>query len=198
VVRPLRLALRRNEQIYSFGVDKAERDAIMRQGVVLPETPRQRRERAALEEDFQTIPLRGRRLPVRARHSRPTVEAYLVATRGPLPYMVRLREIEQHVESHEDVLRGEWLALGSEHDCDPKAFANTWRARAATVAFDEVNDLIERHNLWYPVESRLPMDPRTGDYALVNGRSYRLAPLDAAWVLERFPAELTAAQAVAP
>jgi hypothetical protein len=52
--------------------------------------------------------------------------------------------------------------------------------------FGEVNDLIERHNRWYPAEARLPMDPRTGDYALVNGRSYRRPPLDAAWALERF------------
>jgi hypothetical protein len=39
------------------------------------------------------------------------------------------------------------------------------------------------------------MDPRRGDYALVNGRDYRLAPLDADWVLERFPADLTSATA---
>jgi hypothetical protein len=58
---------------------------------------------------------------------------------------------------------------------------------AGSQVFDEVNDLIERHNLWYPVESRLPMDPRTGDFALVNGRDYRLAPLDADWILQRFP-----------
>jgi hypothetical protein len=50
-----------------------------------------------------------------------------------------------------------------------------------------VNELIERHNRWYPVESRLRMDPRTGDYALVNGRSYRRPRLGARWVLERFP-----------
>ena len=37
------------------------------------------------------------------------------------------------------------------------------------------------------------MDPRRGDYALVNGRDYRLAQLDADWVLERFPAELARA-----
>ena len=42
-----------------------------------------------------------------------------------------------------------------------------------------MNDLIERHNRWYPVEARLPMDPRRRDYALVNGRDYRLEPLDA-------------------
>jgi hypothetical protein len=31
------------------------------------------------------------------------------------------------------------------------------------------------------------MDPRRRDYVLVNGRDYRLRPLDSGWVLERFP-----------
>jgi hypothetical protein len=39
------------------------------------------------------------------------------------------------------------------------------------------------------------MDPKRRDFALVNGRDYRLRPLDAAWVERRFPAELTAAAA---
>ena len=69
---------------------------------------------------------------------------------------------------------------------------------ARSQAFDELNDLIGRHNRWCPVESRLPMDPRRGDYALVNGRDYRLDELDTAWVLERFPAELSSARAALP
>jgi hypothetical protein len=179
-------------------MEKAERDAILRQGVVLPETPRQRRERAELEDDLQTIPLAGQPLPVRARHFRPTAEAYLVATRGPLPYMLRLREIEQRVEAHETALREAWLALVTETGSEPTRFRREWLARAERESFDEVNDLIDRHNRWYPVESRLPMDPRRGDYALVNGRDYRLAPLDVDWVLARFPVELSPAVAGAP
>ena len=77
--------------IYSEAVQKSELDAIMRQGIVLPETPRQRREKAALEEDLRSIPLAGKPLPIRARGFRPSAEAYLLATRGPLPYMLRLR-----------------------------------------------------------------------------------------------------------
>ena len=69
-----------------------------------------------------------------------------------------------------------------------------WRGIAARWRFDEVNDLIERHNRWYPVEARLPMDVRRRDYVLVNGQPYARRPLDAAWVLERFPAELAAVQ----
>jgi hypothetical protein len=172
-------------------MEKAERDAILRQGIVLPETPRQRRELAALAEDLETITLRGQPLPVRARAFRPTAEAYLVATRGPLPYMLRLREIEQGTAELERSLREAWEALRVECGDDDDRFRREWTSRVAALRFDDLNDVIDRHNRWYPAESRLPMDPRTGDYALVNGRDYRLEPLDADWVLERFPAELS-------
>ena len=42
------------------------------------------------------------------------------------------------------------------------------------------------------------MDPRRGDYALVDGRDYRLEPLGAGWVLERFPTDLSSATADEP
>ena len=161
----------------------------MRQGVVLPETPRQRREREGLEEDLRSIDLRGKPLPVRTRLFRPSADAYLVATRGPLPYMLRLREIEHATEEHELRLREAWRALAEECP-DEREFEETWVATAQAANFDEVNDLIDRHNRWYPAEARLPMDPRRGDYALVNGRDYRLAQLDADWILERFPPDL--------
>jgi hypothetical protein len=32
------------------------------------------------------------------------------------------------------------------------------------------------------------MDPRTRDFVQVGGKSYRREPLDATWILERFPA----------
>lgn len=179
-------------------MEKAERDAILRQGVVLPQTPRQRRELAALAEDLESIALTGRPLPVRARGSRPSAEAYLVATRGPLPYMLRLREIEQLTAAHEAALLAAWRSLAEACADDAGTFRERWLETARRSAFDEVNDLIDRHNRWYPVESRLPMDPRTGDYALVNGRHYRLTPLDAGWVLERYPAELSSVRVDAP
>ena len=31
------------------------------------------------------------------------------------------------------------------------------------------------------------MNPRTGDFVLVNGRRYTREPLDTAWILARFP-----------
>ena len=72
---------------------------------------------------------------------------------------------------------------------DREAFARRWREIARTWSFADVNELIGQHNEWFPIERQLPMDPRTRDYVLIHGRSYRREPLDAAWVLAEFPAE---------
>jgi hypothetical protein len=174
-------------------VKRAERDLILRQGIVLPETPRDRRQRAALVEDLAGSPLTGRRLPLRLRNFRPASDAYLAALGGPLPYMQRLRAIAEETRAHELALAAARQEVADECRADASAFRRRWRVRVERWRFDEVNDLIDRHNRFFPAESRLPMDPRTGDFALVNGEDYRKRPLDAAWALERFPAELSAA-----
>ena len=89
--------------------------------------------------------------------------------------MARVNEIDALTAAHEAAL----AAARAEAADDAE-----WHATVLAWDFGEVNELIERHNRWYPAEARLPMDPRTGDYALVNGRSYRRRPLDSAWALE--------------
>ena len=170
---------------------REERRAILGQGVVLPETPRERRDLAGLAEDLQESPLVGRPLELRQRNFRPAADGYLAALGGPLPYMLRLREIDALTAAHVVALEDAWHDLGAREQRADR-FARRWQRTVQRWSFDEVNDLIDRHNRWYPVESRLPMDPRTGDYALINGRNYRRTPLDADWALERFPAERSA------
>jgi hypothetical protein len=158
-------------------MERRERERILRQGVVLPETPRQKRELAQLREDLVEHPLAGR--PLRRRYRNFTVDAgaHLASLGGPLPYMIRLREIEQLIAAHVQALEERYAATERAR----------WQAVAERWSFHEVNDLIDRHNRWYPLEARLPMNPRTGDYVLVNGEHYSRRRLDAAWVLERFP-----------
>jgi hypothetical protein len=160
-------------------VRRRERDRILRQGVVLPETQRERRDLEGLEADLQDSLLRGQELPLRLRNFRPDAGSYLASLGGPLPYMARLREIDAMTIGHEQRLAEAYELVGAD--------SARWAQLAQEWDFTEVNELIERHNRWYPVESRLRMDPRTGDYALVNGRSYRRPRLGARWVLERFP-----------
>ncbi|GIU94979.1 MAG: hypothetical protein KatS3mg012_1436 [Gaiellaceae bacterium] len=170
---------------------RGEPERILRQGVVLPETPRERRERATLDDDLRQI-ASGGRVRLRLRSFRPSADTYLAASRGPLPYMVRLHEIERRLEALEERLGEEWRGLALAEP-DSERFRQAWSAYAASLELDELNDLIERHNRWYPIEARLPMDPATGDFVLVNGRDYRLRPLDASWVFERFPPRRSAA-----
>jgi hypothetical protein len=170
-------------------MDRREREAIMRQGATRPETPRDRRERAALEEDLRENPVAGTRLRRRYRNFRPDASAHLTAIGGPLAWMRRLRDIELALEQHEARLREVEEKLRAETAEDAARFPEAWLALAEGWDFTDVNDLIERHNRHFPAESRLPMNPRTGDFVLINGRPYTREPIGPAWILERFPPE---------
>jgi hypothetical protein len=143
-------------------------------------TPASAVERRKLLDEVEVNPLSGRPLKRRIRRFRAEADRYLASLGGPLPYMQRLRQIDDEIESHATRLAEAY----AEHGDDPEA----WRRIAERWDFGEVNDLIDRHNRYYPIEARLAMDPRSRDFVKVGGRHYRREPLDAAWVLERFPA----------
>ena len=168
-------------------MDRRERQAILGQGATRPETPRDRAVRRILETDLPGSPVVGRPLRRRLRNFRPDPRSYFSALGGPLPWMVRLREIDRAVAEHERRLAEAWDELRAV--AGEEELARRWLEVARGWRFDETNALIERHNRNYPAEARLPMDPRTGDFVLVNGRPYRREPLDERWILERFPLE---------
>ena len=89
-----------------------------------------------------------------------------------------------------------WHELAAESD-DAESFARDWRETARRWSFGQVNELIDRHNRWFPAEARLPMDPRTRDFVKINGRPYVRHPLDENWILARWPADLGAARQAA-
>jgi len=170
-------------------MDERELKEIMSQGAIKPETPRDREERRVLELDLAGSPVKGKPLRQRMRNFRPDADSAVRALGGPLYWMRRLRAIEDAVDQHERQLDESWHALAAEVD-DADEFARRWRETARTWSFAEVNELIARHNRNFPAEARLPMDPRTRDFVRINGRSYARAPLDAEWILRRWPASL--------
>ena len=167
-------------------MERRERERIMREGGV-GENPRHRADERRLAEDLEGSPLRGKPLRRRLRNFRPDVATYVSALGGPRPHMARLREIEALTERHAERLAAARDELAAACGHDTIEFARGWFALAHAWVFDDVNDLIERHNRFFPVEARLPMDPRTGDFVLVGGERFERAPLDASWVLDRFP-----------
>jgi hypothetical protein len=167
-------------------VDPKTLREIMGQGATRPETPRDREERERLEADLETSPVRGTPLRQRVRNFRPDAESAVRALSGPTVWMRRLRAIEDLKAQHDRQLGERWRALAEELE-DPETFAAAWRELAGNWSFAEVNELIERHNRNFPAEARLAMDPRTRDFVRVNGRPYVREPLDARWILDRFP-----------
>jgi hypothetical protein len=170
-----------------------QRERILGEWGVREGTVRSQAERERLVEELEGSPLKGRPLRRRLRNFRPDAASYITSLGGPLPYMTRLREIHELTASHERRLGEEWVRAAAECRGDDRLFEHCWRRVAERWNFVEVNDLIDRHNRWFPLESRLPMDPRTGDFVLLDGRPYRRRPLDTGWVLERFPPVLARA-----
>jgi hypothetical protein len=114
------------------------------------------------------------------------VEAYLKAGVRPR-WMERVSEIDHAIAFHKRDYARRYRRLREYYGDDDAAFAECWREIAAAARFDELNELIAVHNEWYPIERDLPMDIRTRDYVLINGRSYRRPQLGPEWVLEQFP-----------
>jgi hypothetical protein len=174
-------------------VDRRERERILGEHAPRSQTVLERKIADRLREDLEGSPISGKPMPRRLRNFSAAADRYAISVAGPPAYSRRLREIEDETFAHEQALGAVWAELACRHAGDPQRFARGWRAVAARWSFHAVNELIERHNVYYPAEARLPMDPRTGDFVLVGGSPYRRRPLDVGWVLARFPAELEAA-----
>jgi hypothetical protein len=172
-------------------MDEREVMEIMSQGAIRPETSRDREERRILEADLATSPLKGQPLRQRLRNFRPDADAAVRALSGPPLWMRRLRDIENALEWHEVFLEDAWRTVAKEAD-GPEDFARRWEETARTWRFRQINRLIDQHNRNFPIEARLPMDPKTRDFVRINGRPYRRELLDADWILERFPADIRA------
>ncbi len=129
----------------------------------------------------------GKSLSRRARQTQRTLEQYVSGAVMPR-YMERLREIEDEIVVQRRALARAYDRVRAEAAGDLERFRERWHATALGWRFDALNQLIDDHNEHYPIEARLRLDPRTGDYVRRAGRSYRREPLDARWILEQFPA----------
>jgi hypothetical protein len=132
---------------------------------------------------------KGRPLSDRARQSARSVEAYLQGGVRPR-WMERAVDVDGGIARERRLLEGAYRELREACARDGGDFAERWRELATAWPFPaELLELIDQHNEWYPIERDLPLNPRTGDYVRVGGRSHRRPRLGPEWVLEQFPAE---------
>ena len=125
----------------------------------------------------------GGPLPLRYRLGPTELDRYLAGQLSGLAYMRRLRAIEDEEARHLSELADAWATLAEESP-DDASFTAAWREIAGGWDFRRINDLVSKHNAYYAIEARVPMNPRTGTYA----RNWRRSAYDADWILRRFPA----------
>jgi hypothetical protein len=101
-----------------------------------------------------------------------TEERVRAVAGGPPAYVRRLRKIEDLDEGIVRVLT-ELCAEARAKGLDVEPYA---RAAAPVRALARLNDLIARHNRWYPIEANLAMQPRTGELVDRTGQPFRPMP----------------------
>jgi hypothetical protein len=132
---------------------------------------------------------KGRPLSDRARQSVRSVEAYLKGGVRPR-WMERVGDIDGGIAHERRLLTEAYAELREACAREGAPFAERWRMLAGAWPFPaDLLELVEQHNEWYPIERQLPVNPRTGEYVRVGGRSYRRPLLGPEWILEQFPAE---------
>ena len=146
-----------------------------------------------VRERTEDVPGIGRPLTERARLAQRSVESYLTGANNPPRWMERVREIDQALKRERRLLEAERRALRARFAQDPEGLAAAWRAFAAargrSRAYRALNEQIRAHNEWYPVERNLPVNPRTGEWVTVGGRSFLRPLVGAEWILRELPAE---------
>lgn len=140
-----------------------------------------------VRERTEDVPGAGRPLTERARIAQRSVEAYLTGANNPPRWMERVREIDRALARERRLLTAERRALRARFRGDADGFARAWRAfaerRGRSAEYRELNELIRAHNEWYPVERNLPVNPRTGEWVTVGGRSFLRPLVGPEWIL---------------
>lgn len=146
-----------------------------------------------LRERADELPGIGRPLTERARQAQRSVESYLMGANNPPRWMERVAEIDRRLKRERRLLAAERRALWARHGRDAAGFARAWRAfareRGGSREHRELNELIRAHNEWYPIERNLPVNPRTGEWVAVAGRSFLRPVVGPEWVLREFPTD---------
>ena len=151
---------------------------------------RRARERWITEkiESFE-IPgdLSGKPLKIPNRNFKIPLEERIQSRFGPPGFAVRARRIESAVQKLMRDLEEEYAELSNRLQKKPVEFSTRWTESVKSVDLDEINDLIEKHNKYYPLEAGLRQDPETGVYYMGSSPWKPQERLTPEKILKMFP-----------
>lgn len=112
---------------------------------------------------------------------------------GPPYYARRARWIEDMTSRLMEDLVYEYANMADRFVDDPQAFAIHWNTLIYSLELDELNNLIEKHNTYYPMEAKLRIDPESGAPLVGSVPWEPLGKISCEGLLRTFPPDINVA-----
>ena len=145
--------------------------------------------------DSQAIPenIKGKPLKIPQFNFTISLENKVKSLFGPPYYAKRAGQIENITQKLMEDLTIEYASMIDSLGDDPEVFAQQWTDLIGSLELDELNDLIDKHNTYYPMEAKLQIDPNTGAPLLGSVPWKPKERISVEGLLKRFPPDMNAA-----
>ncbi len=111
---------------------------------------------------------------------------------GPPHYASRARKIENTTHKLMEDLAFEYTSMLDKFSENPEVFAQQWKGLISSLELDEINDLIDKHNTYYPMEANLQIDPDSGAPLIGSIPWEPTERFSVEGLLKRFPPDMIA------
>ena len=137
--------------------------------------------------------MKGRPLRLPQMNFPVPLEKLIQAMYGPPRYALRARQIEDKTDRLMEAVATEYTNMVNTVGKHPKRFAQKWKEFICSLQLYELNDLIERHNMYYPIEANLAIDPKSEGFLIGSIPWEPKEKITTEALLKEFPPYITAA-----
>ncbi len=115
------------------------------------------------------------------------LENKIMAYAGIPEYIQRAKLVEERIIKTKTDLKTRYEKLDKRIGYNYGKFNKSWENILKSCCFQEINQLIEKHNLLYPQEANLKMDLESGEYLLGSIVWKKTPLLSVSLILEELP-----------
>lgn len=148
----------------------------------------------ALRESLQASGRMGQQLNVLQSPHRLTAGEMVGGLFGAPAWSRRLKRIHDLSVALYDDLETAWGKHARRYRGKPEWFAKRWREYIEKTDLAALNEVIRKHNDYYPIEARIPIHQITGEYIVPPGIEHPKAEVTIEQLLREYPPDLDMAE----
>ncbi len=131
--------------------------------------------------------VKGKPLNIVSANFTVSLENKIMACAGIPEYIQRAKLVEEKITKIKADLKIRYDKLEKKLGNNHARFNKSWESILKSYNFQEVNELIEKHNMFYPLEANLRMDFDSSEYLLGSNIWEKTPLLSASLILEELP-----------